>query len=134
MGHLGLSALFTGTGLVVLVISFVVAAFFLWLGAKIVKIKNSGFGKALLATFIGFVAAIILGLIPAIGWLLGLIAYIIIIKYVFATDWGKAILAWLIAAVITAIVFAIVAFAGLFSLGAFMKAKHASLLILSTLA
>ena len=40
---MGTAALFTGYGLLILVVVFVVAAFFLWLGAKIAQIKNAGF-------------------------------------------------------------------------------------------
>ncbi|MCD6454472.1 MAG: hypothetical protein J7L62_04140 [Candidatus Aminicenantes bacterium] len=134
---MGTAALFTGYGLLILVVVFVVAAFFLWLGAKIAQIKNAGFGKALLATFLGFIAGIILRLVPAIGWLLGIIAYIVIIKYVFATDWIKALIAWAVSFVITVVLFAIFAFAGLLSIGAFMKAasaKQAAIFVFSSLA
>lgn len=134
---MGTAALLTGYGLLILVVAFVVAAFFLWVGAKIAQIANATFVKALLATFLGLVAGIVLGFVPAIGWLLGIIAYIVIIKYVFATDWVKAIIAWAVSFVITVILFAIFAFAGVLSIGAFMKAsagKHAALLLFSTLA
>lgn len=134
---MGTAALLTGYGILILVVIFVVAAFFLWLGTKIAQIANATFVKALLATFLGFVAGIILGLVPAIGWLLGIIAYIVIIKYVFATDWVKAIIAWAVSFVITVVLFAIFAFAGILSIGAFMKAsagKHAALLLFSSLA
>jgi len=134
---LSIGTFLTGYGLLILVVVFVVAAFFLWLGAKIAQIANATFVKALLGTFLGFVAGIILGLVPAIGWLLGIIAYIVIIKYVFATDWVKAIIAWAVSFVITVILLAIFAFAGVLSIGAFMKAsagKQAALLLFSTLA
>ncbi len=134
---MGTAALLTGYGILILVVIFVVASFFLWIGAKIAQIANATFVKALLATFLGFVAGIILGLVPAIGWLLGIIAYVVIIKYVFATDWVKAIIAWAVSFVITVVLFAIFAFAGILSIGAFMKAsagKQAALWLFSTLA
>ncbi len=98
------AGIFTATGIIFLVVFLLIGALFLWVGAKVAKIAGATFGKAFLAALLGVVAGLILGLVPAIGWLLGIIAYIIIIKYVFNTDWGKAIIAWLIAFVASLIV------------------------------
>ncbi len=108
---MGTAMLFTGYGLLILLVTLLVGAFFLWIGAKVAKIAGATFLKALLATFLGMVAGIILGLVPVLGWLLGIVAYIVIIKYIFNTDWGKAIIAWLIsfvAAIITGVILGLI--------------------------
>jgi len=101
---MSLAYILTGYGILILLVSFLVAAFFLWIGAKIAKIGGATFLKALLAAFLGIIAGVILGLVPVLGWLLGIVAYIVIIKYVFNTDWVKAIIAWLISFVAAIIV------------------------------
>ena len=123
---MSLAYLLTGYGILIILVSWVVGAFFLWLGAKIAGIKPASFVKALIATLFGFVAGIVLGLIPVLGWLLGIIAYIIIIKYVFATDRGKAIIAWLVSIIAVIIVSIILGMALGFSFLAISK-THALL-------
>ncbi len=101
---MSLAYLLTGYGILILLVSLLVAALFLWIGAKIAQIGGATFLKALLAVFLGMIAMAILALVPILGWLLGIVAYIVIIKYVFNTDWVKAIIAWLISFVAAIIV------------------------------
>jgi len=76
-------------------------AVFLWLGAKLAKIENATFEKAFIATLGGLILSVILGiLIHVIGWLIGLIAFLWIVRTVFNTDWAKAIIAWLPAVIV----------------------------------
>ncbi len=90
------------------VVTFLLNALFLLVGAKVAKIDGAGFGKAALVTLLGwilgFVASFILGFVPVVGPILGIIAAIVIIIFLiqkfFATTLGKAFLAWLISFVI----------------------------------
>jgi hypothetical protein len=102
-----------GVGLIAfLVLALLISAFFLWIGAKLAGIRGASFGKAVLAALVSVVALaileIVLSLIPRIGGtlglLLGILVSIYVIKAVFDTGWGKAILAWIlyIAAIIVA--------------------------------
>jgi hypothetical protein len=102
-----------GVGLIAfLVLALLISAFFLWIGAKLAGIRGASFGKAVLAALVSVAALaileIVLSLIPRIGGtlglLLGILVSIYVIKAVFDTGWGKAILAWIlyIAAIIVA--------------------------------
>ncbi len=123
MGALGMGIV---GGLLALVIGILVSALFLWVAAKIVKIDGASFGKAILATIVGFIAAgiinFVLAFIPVIGWILGFIAAILIMVFViqkfFATTFGKAFLVWLIDFIISLIIgilFALIAGVSIFS-------------------
>lgn len=94
-----------GLGLIAfLVLALLISAFFLWIGAKLAGIQGASFGKAILAALVSVVALallqIVLSLIPRIGGtlglLLGILVSIYVIKAVFDTGWGKAILAWIL--------------------------------------
>ncbi len=125
----GSLAAFSSLGLLFFVVMLLVAAFFLWVGAKVAGIQNAGFLKATLAAFLGMVAGAILSMVPAIGWLLAILAYIVIIKYVFNTDWGKAIIAWLVSFVASLIVGFILAMALGLSILSIAKARAAASLL-----
>ncbi|MDI3476270.1 MAG: hypothetical protein PWQ79_1590 [Thermococcaceae archaeon] len=100
LGFLALGAI----GIVVLLVSLFIAGFVLYLGAKLVGIENATIGKSIIAVVGGGILAAILGIIPIIGWILGIIAYIWVIKVVFDTDWLKAFLAWIMTFVVALIV------------------------------
>ncbi|MBO8174005.1 MAG: hypothetical protein H0Z18_01965 [Thermococcus sp.] len=108
----GPMAMFGALGAMAIVVFLVMIAIdsvFLWLGAKFAKIEDASFGKAFIATLGGFIVSAIVGaIIPYIGGLLGLIAFLWIVKTVFNTDWGKAIIAWLFAIVIAIILMIII--------------------------
>ncbi len=123
------AGIFSGIGFLFLVVMLLVAAFFLWVGAKVAGIKGASFLKAILAAFLGMIAGIILNYVPGIGWLLGIIAYIVIIKYVFNTDWGKAVIAWLVSFVASLVVGFILAMAFGLSILSMVKAKAAASLL-----
>ena len=87
--------------ILIFLIAVVIDSVFLWLGAKFAKIEDASFGKAFIAALGGLIVSAVIGAtIPHIGRLLGLIAFLWIVKTVFNTDWGKAIIAWLFAIVI----------------------------------
>ena len=95
-----------GVGLLSFAVSIILAiilgALFLWLGAKIAKIKHTTFWKALMATIassvITSIITFLLGLLQQIGAYIGLILSVVVtiwvIKSVFYTTWRKAIIAW----------------------------------------
>ena len=98
--------------IVVVVIAFFVASAFTLLAAKIVKVENATYGRALAATFLGGLAggaaAFLLGLIPIAGTVLGIIGGWLIdslvVMAIFRTSYGKGLLVTLLARVLAAAV------------------------------
>jgi len=74
------------------------------LGAKLAGIEDVTLGKSMIAVVGGGILALLIGWIPIIGWILGILVYIWVIKTVFNTDWGKATIAWLMTIVVETIV------------------------------
>jgi len=110
----GLFAAMGFMALLVVLIALIIAGFFLMLGAKFAGIEDATLGKSMIAVVGGGILALLIGWIPAIGWILGIIAYIWVIKTVFNTDWGKAAIAWLMTIVVEIIVmFAFVVLLGI---------------------
>lgn len=104
-GALGLGLLAIGiAGLIALLIALVIAGFVLYLGAELAGIKKASLGKSIVAVVGGGILAGILFIIPVLGWILGIIAYIWVIKVVFDTNWLRATLAFLMAIIIEVIV------------------------------
>ncbi|MFP3898264.1 MAG: hypothetical protein ACLFVD_03030 [Dehalococcoidia bacterium] len=108
----GAIAAIGGIIILVLVVTFFVAsAFRLW-AARIVKVENATYGTALVATLLGTLAgaavAFVLGLLPVVGSVLGLVgAWLIdslVVKAIFATSYGKGLLITLLASVLAALV------------------------------
>ncbi|AIF68618.1 hypothetical protein PAP_00875 [Palaeococcus pacificus DY20341] len=105
----GMFAAFGAMAIVMFLVMIAVDAVFLWLGARFAKIEDATFGKAFIATLGGLIISAILGsIIPIIGGILGLAAYLWIVKTVFNTDWGKAVIAWLFAIVIAIVLMVII--------------------------
>jgi len=102
------------------IFSLLITALFLWIGANLAGIKGANFGKAILTALLSVVALTILGLflslIPFIGGFLGLLLGVLlsiyIIKAVFDTSWGKALLAWIFYVIAIVIAFFIIVFSG----------------------
>jgi prepilin-type processing-associated H-X9-DG protein len=68
----------------------------LWVGGKyIVRAPAATFGRCFLTILLAGVASFIVGLVPFIGWLIGLFVTWLIIMWMLKTSFGKAILAWL---------------------------------------
>lgn len=102
-----MDSIIAGVGIAVLlllILLLVIAAFFLWIGAKLAGIQNATFGKAVVAALVSVIALAVLQVITSIipflgglvGFLLGILVSIYIIKAVFDTSWGKALLAWIL--------------------------------------
>jgi len=113
-----LSALAAAGGIiiVIIIITFFVLSGFTLLAAKIVKVENATFGRALAATFLGSLAgaavSFVLGLLFApllvVGAILSTIgAWLIdslVVKAIFATSYGKGLLITLLASVLAGVV------------------------------
>ncbi len=107
---------FVGFGawvLFLLLFTILLGGFFMWIAAKIARVKKSSFGRAILAAIASSVVAVIVsfifGILPVIGngmgYLAGLLFSILIIMWAFDTSFIKALLVWVfnIVAVIIAV-------------------------------
>lgn len=102
------------TAVIAILIALVIAGFFLMLGAKLAGIEDVTLGKSMIAVVGGGILALLIGWIPIIGWILGILVYIWVIKTVFNTDWGKATIAWLMTIVVeTIVMFAFIVLLGI---------------------
>ncbi|MDH4269738.1 MAG: hypothetical protein OEV52_05515 [Dehalococcoidia bacterium] len=101
---------------IIIIITFFVLSAFTLLAAKIVKVENATFGKALAATFLGSLAgaavSFVLGLLFSpflvVGAILSTIgAWLIdslVVKAIFGTSYGKGLLITLLASVLAGVV------------------------------
>lgn len=98
--------IFAGFGIgliVVLILAMIFGGFFMWIGAKIARVKKSTFGRAIVAavgssvvsTAVAFFFAqfAILGI--GAGFFIGLLCSVLIIMGAFDTSFGKALLVWI---------------------------------------
>lgn len=101
-----------GIGIIFLFIFMVIlGGLFMWLAAKISRIEESSFGRALVAaigaSFVAVLAAFLFNLLPVFGnmfgFIVGLILSILVIKAAFRTSFGKALLVWVFNLVATLI-------------------------------
>ena len=95
-----------GIGLIIVfvIVEFLIASAFMLLAAKIVKVENATFGRAMLATFLGGLASgatfFVLGLLFAPLFIAGTAlsaigAYLVdslVVKAIFGTSYGKGLL------------------------------------------
>ncbi len=86
--------------LVYYLIIFFIGVFLLHLATVILNFEKRGFGKAIIVLIVGSIIAVLLGIIPIIGGLLGLIGFWFIIKRVYHVGWFKSILAWLMSIIV----------------------------------
>lgn len=122
-----------GTLLTLLAVWIILAGLFMLIGASVAKVPGRTFGKAVAAALLAGLGGNAVGgiflIIPLIGPVLGvfvnIIVQIFIIKAIFETDAGKAVLTWifsLIAQIIVAVI-AVIVFGGAL-LGMFAAAAH----------
>lgn len=115
-----------GVGLLLLGLFLVlfVSAWFLYWGACLAGIERRSFGRAFLANFLcvvgGGVTSVLLGAFPVAQILVCLFLSFILIKTVFATSFGRAVIAWLMQIVVAALI------AGALVLGSLLLAAYAS--------
>jgi hypothetical protein len=112
-------AAISGAGIVALVIGFfiylLVMAFFLWIGAHIARVSKSTFGRSFLcALLITVVSWLVAGLLSFtgiagtwVGFIIALLITLFIIKGVYRTGFGRAILVWIFS-ILAVIVFVVV--------------------------
>jgi len=80
----------------VVVVATAVSALFIWIGAKIAGVQNATFMKSFWAALVSSVLIWVLAaVINAPGWIVGLLVSLVVIKMMFDTTWGKALLAWI---------------------------------------
>jgi len=106
-----------GVGIIfVFVFSVIISGLFMWIAAKIARVEKAGFGRAMVAaivsSFVEVLVAFVFNVIPIlgnlIGFIIGLMLAIFVIKAVFRTSFGKALLVWIfnIIAVLVAVALA----------------------------
>lgn len=90
-----------GLGVASVVIGIVLNALFLWLSAKIFKLRDKTFTTPLVIALIAGVVGFVLGFLPVIRGIISLLVTIVLtvwlVKTKYRVDWGKAILVWLVA-------------------------------------
>ena len=94
--------------IVLLIVGFFIASAFMLLAAKIVKVENVTYGRAMLATLLGGLAAaaisIPLSFLGLPGTILGTIGGFflesLVVKAIFSTTYGKGLLTTLLAGVL----------------------------------
>jgi len=113
-----LSALAAVGGIIILLLiaGFFIASAFTFLAAKIVKVENVTFGRAMLATFLGTLAASAISIplsflgLPGVilGTIGGFLLESLVVKAIFATSYGKGLLTTLLAGVLAGAVAVVV--------------------------
>lgn len=116
---LGALAAAGGILIAIIIITFFVLSGFTLLAAKIVKVENATFGRALAATFLGSLAgaavSFVLGLLFSPLLVAGVIlstigAWLVdslVVKAIFGTSYGKGLLITLLASVLAGVVLVI---------------------------
>jgi len=113
-----LSALAAVGGIIIalLIAGFFVASAFTLLAAKIVKVENATYGRAMLATFLGTLAASAISIplsflgVPGVvlGSIGGFFLESLVVKAIFKTSYGKGLLVTLLAGVLAVAVAVVV--------------------------
>lgn len=107
-----------GVGMIILFILMVLlGGFFMWIAAKIARVGDSSFGRAIIASvassFVSILAALVFNALPFVGnlfgFIIGIILSILIIKAIFRTSLSKALLVWIFDLIATGIAIAIAA-------------------------
>lgn len=113
-----------GTFFVFLILAILVATFFMWAGAKMAGLSEkkatfmnalvAAIGSALVTWIISAIFAGVTGIGAIVGFLIGVLLSMFVIKAVFKIDWSKSFLVWLFHLIAQVLVFFIAAmtFAG----------------------
>ncbi|MBN2078127.1 MAG: hypothetical protein JW838_04120 [Spirochaetes bacterium] len=100
-----------------------VSAFFIWIGSKFAGVPESGFGRAFVAAIASSItvwaltgaATALFGIGSVAGWFLGILITLGMLKWIYATGWGKAFLIWIftgIAHVIVGVILVVLVITG----------------------
>lgn len=103
--------------LLLLLFTICIGGIFMWIAAKIARVKKSSFGRAILAavasSVVSLIVSFIFGILPLIGnglgFLAGLLFSILIIMWAFDTSFAKALLVWIFNIIAVVIAVAITA-------------------------
>ena len=108
---MGIFATF-GIGIIfVFILMVIIGGLLMWVAAKIARVEKSSFARAMAAaiatSFVTVLASSLFKLVPVLGDLFGFIAglvlAILVIKAVFGTSFGKALVVWIFHLVATGI-------------------------------
>ncbi|MCK5098926.1 MAG: hypothetical protein KAR45_12540, partial [Desulfobacteraceae bacterium] len=85
------------------IIATIIAAFFMWVGAKVAGVRNATFFKSIIAAlgsaFITWFVSFVFSVVPVfgtiLGFMIGLFFAILVIKASYSTSFGKALLVWI---------------------------------------
>jgi hypothetical protein len=97
--QIGMMAAGAGIGLVLALIGIVIGAFFLWMSARVFKLRDRSFTTPLIIAAIANITGYVLGLIPFLNLLTVLIVILLtiwLIKSRYRVGWGTSILVWLV--------------------------------------
>lgn len=81
----------------------IISALFIWIGAKLAGIEGATlirsfwaalFSSVLVWAFTGIGSAVF-GFGTVVGWIIGVVVTLWVLKAIFKTTWGKAFLAWI---------------------------------------
>jgi hypothetical protein len=108
---MGIFATF-GIGIIfVFILMVIIGGLLMWVAAKIARVEKSSFARAMAAaiatSFVTVLASSLFKLVPVLGDLFGFIAglvlAILVIKAVFGTSFGKALVVWIFHLVATGV-------------------------------
>lgn len=100
---MGIFATF-GIGIIfAFILMVIIGGLLMWVAAKIARVEHSSLGRAMAAavatSFVTVLASFLFKLVPVLGDLFGFIAglvlAILVIKAVFRTSFGKALVVWI---------------------------------------
>jgi len=92
-----------------LILGAIIGAIFIHIGAKLAKIDGATFMKAFEVALIGAILSLIFSYASATyGSIIAWILVIPVIKFIYDTTWGKAIIAWIIYFIALVIVVALI--------------------------
>ena len=85
------------------ILMVIVGGFLMWVAAKIARIEESSFLRAIAAavatSFVTVLASFLFKLVPVLGdffgFIAGLVLAILVIKAIFRTSFGKALVVWI---------------------------------------
>ena len=81
-------------------IIFFIGVFLLHSATVILNFEKRSYGKAIIVLIVGSIIAVLLGFIPIIGGILGLIGFWFVIKSIYHVGWFHSILAWLMSIIV----------------------------------
>lgn len=107
---------------IIALISLAIEAVFIFIGARLAGVYRVRFGTCFRAAFatvvVTLVASLVLSFVPVagtgVGWLIGILISIFVIRGIFGIGFGKALLVWIfaVAAQIIAVILGLVILGG----------------------